>query len=220
MTRLLVLPILFLLLAPLPAAAGTGSLFFGGLSFFDPGDMDDAAKDLNTGGLSPGFDGDFLLAFRADEPTAILAGFGLFWSRRSEDDDGISFTEDPDLARLEMFGIPFTVGFIHRHAAPDERGFAWGALAQWTFLKMSVSTHPADTVRGGFRIDLDGTAERDADGPGLSLFGAYEIPYPLGRLGAGFRVRWTRFSADPISGLADPDAQLTGCSLFLSVSFL
>lgn len=197
-----------------------GSYFRAGLSFFDTGDLDAAAEDLNTADLSPGFDGDFLLAFRARRPTSILAGFGFFWSRRRESDDKISFTPDPDLARLEMVAIPFSIGFLRRYAPPDSPGFAWGALAQWYFAKISVSTDPADTVRGGFRIGLDGGAERDADGPGLSVFFSYEVPYALGRLGAGGRFRWTRLRADPLGGLADPDLSLTGLSFFLSVSFL
>jgi len=210
--------ILFLFFSPLAVRGEVNSLFLGGVSFFDTGNLDRTAADIRTGTLSPGFDGDFLLTFRDAKRTSVLAGFGIFWSRRTEAKDEIPFEAPDRLSRFEAFGFPFSAGFAVRDPERTGRGWAWGVLAHYTFLKISVDADPARGDPSGFLLDASGRGERDAEGPALSVFAVYEIPFFMGRIGAGAKIRYAAIATEEKAGLGTPDFNLSGVTLFLSAA--
>ena len=216
--RAALLAALSLLAGAAGARAGAGSLFLGGLSFFDAGDLDRTSEDIRAGSLSPGFDGDFLLSFRDAKRTSVLAGFGIFWSARTERDEEIPFSAPEEEARLEAFAFPFTAGFVRRPPPDRSRGWAWGALAHYYFVKMTVDADPGLGDPSGFSLDASGRGERDGGGPGISAFAAYEIPFLLGRAGAGVKARHAPVSVNGEPGLYTPDMNLSGITVFLSVA--
>jgi hypothetical protein len=212
-------PAILLLFCFAPAARGeVNSLFLGGASFFDTGDLDRTAADIRTGTLSPGFDGDFLLTFRDAKKTSVLAGFGIFWSRRTEAEDEIPFDAPDRLSRFEAMGFPFSAGFAVRNPERRGRGWAWGVLAHYTFLKLSVDADPARGDPSGFLLDASGRGERDAEGPALSVFAIYEIPFFMGRIGAGAKVRYAALATEEKPGLGTPDFNFSGVTFFLSAA--
>lgn len=211
-------PLLLLLSFALPAAAGVNSLFINGLSFYDTGDFDRSAEDIRAADLSPAYDGDFLLTFRDSKRTSVLAGFGIFWSRRTEDVKDLPFSSPTDKSTIEVIGFPFTVGFARRGSENGGRGWMGGAMAHYYLLKVSVNANPGLGYPAGFSLNMNGEGERDGGGPGLSAFAAYEVPFFLGRIGAGVKGRWTSITIGEKAGLDTPGIDLTGVSLFLSVA--
>jgi hypothetical protein len=198
--------------------AEVNSLFLSGLSFFQTGDLDESAEDLRTGDLSPGFDGDFLLSFRDSHRTSVLAGFGIFWSRRTEDTGNLPFEEPREGSRIEMLGFPLSIGFARRDPARTGAGWFYGALAHYYFLSTSVRADPSLGEIRGFSVGLDGEGERGADGPGVSVFFGYEVPFFLGSIGAGIKGRWTSLSVDEKPGPGTPEYDISGVTLFLSAA--
>lgn len=214
----IVAPIVLLVSFASPLRADVNSLFLSGLSFFETGDLDESVQDLRTGDLSPGFDGDFLLTFRDSHKTSILAGFGIFWSRRTEDTGDIPFEEPTEGSRIEMLGFPLTVGFARRDPARTGPGWFYGAMAHYYFLSTSVRADPGLGEVRGFPVGPDGEGERGADGPGVSVFAGYEIPFFLGYAGVGVKGRWTSLSVDEKPGLGTPEYNISGVTLFLSAA--
>lgn len=212
----LIAPTLLLFLIAAPAAASVNSLFTNGLTFFDTGDFDQTAEDLGADDLSPGYDGDYLLTFRDTKKTTVLAGFGVFWSRRTDKRRDIPFEEAGPKGRIQTIGFPFTLGFGRRDPANAGRGWFWGVLAHYYFLKVSVDA-PDGQEPSYFRVSGD-EGERDAEGPALSAFVAYEVPFFLGRVGAGVKGRVASIAVSDEPGLAKPEIDLTGVTLFLSVA--
>ncbi|MFH1679795.1 MAG: hypothetical protein ABIH26_04030 [Candidatus Eisenbacteria bacterium] len=200
-----------------PSRGEVNSLFLGGLGFFDTGELDRTAADTRTGTLSPGFDGDFLLTFRDKRKTSVLAGFGIFWSRRTEKADDIPFAEPEQRSRFEVLGFPFSAGFVRRDPERSGRGWMWGALAHYYFLKATVDADPNRGDPAWFVLDA-GHGERDAQGPAFSAFAVYELPFFMGRAGAGVKARWAFLSASEEAGVGTPDFNLSGVTLFLSAA--
>jgi len=212
------LPLVLLLSFTAPLRAEVNSLFLSGLSFFQTGDLDQSAEDLRTGDLSPGFDGDFLLTFRDSHRTSVLVGFGIFWSRRTEETGDIPFETPPEPSRIEMLGFPFTVGFARRDPERQGPGWFYGALAHYYFLNTTVEADPGLGDISGFNVGLDGEDQRGADGPGVSAFLGYEIPFFLGYFGVGVKGRWTSISVDEKRGTRTPEYDISGLTLFLSAA--
>lgn len=208
--------IALLLLLPTASAAGVNSLFVNGLSFFDTGDFDRTASDLRADDLSPGYDGDYLLTLRDSKRTSVLAGFGIFWSRRTEKDDDIPFQEETARGGIETIAFPFSVGFARRDPANAGRGWMWGALAHYYFVKVSVDAPPGQEP-AWFRVSGE-EGERSGAGPALSAFAAYEVPFFLGRVGIGAKGRLAFVEIDEERGLGTPEIDLTGVTLFLSAA--
>lgn len=200
------------------ASGEVNSYYMGGVSFFNTGDLNATTDEIDAGDLSPGLDGDFLVSFRDSKRTSVLAGFGILWSQRTEKENDIPFEGPGDRARIELLGFPFTIGFARRNPENGSGGLVWGALAHYYLMKVSVEDQEGDVLSGGFRIGGDGMAERDAAGPGVSLFAAYEIPFFLGRIGAGMKGRWTDIRAEEKDNLGTPEFQLSGITLFLSIA--
>ncbi len=212
-------PLLILLAIALPAAASVNSLFINGLSFYDTGDFDRSAEDIRAADLSPGYDGDFLLTFRNSKRTSVLAGFGIFWSRRTEDVKDIPFSAPTEKSTIEAIGFPFTVGFACRDPENrGRRGWVWGAMAHYYLIKVSVNADPGLGYPSWFSLNESGEGARDGAGPGLSAFAAYEVPFFLGRIGAGIKARWTSLAIDEEAGIDTPGFDLTGVSIFLSLA--
>lgn len=208
-----------ILCIPDPSPAAVDSYFVSGLSFFDTADLAHTASDLNTRSLSPAWDNDFLLSFGAGEGLAVLGGFGLLWSRRTERSDNIPFAPDQGRSRLQLLGFPFSAGVVKRFSPPDRRGWVAGGLAHYYFLQLTVENpNSAEGDPRYFRLAEDDKADRDGQGPGITAFAAYEIPFFLGRLGAGVKARWTSISIDPVDGMSTPDVDLSAITLFLSVA--
>ena len=210
------LAVLAVLTVAVPAEAGVNSLFINGLGFFDTGDLRQASDDLGAGNLSPGYDGDFLLTFRDSHRTSVLTGFGIFWSRRSEKDDPLPFEAPTAPGRIEILGFPFTVGFARRGADPDRRGWVWGAMGHYYYVKLSVDSPPG-LEPSFFRVS-GSEGERNAEGPALSAFAAYEYPFFLGRAGVGVKARYAWIDVDDEAGLSTPDFGMTGVTLFVSAA--
>ncbi len=210
---------MLLAIALFPASAlSVDSYFTPGISFFPSGDLSQTADDLGTRDPSPAFDGDFLLSFRRGTRNSFLAGFGLVLSKRTEMGSDVPFAPAETKAKLQLFSFSFTTGWTKRFAPPDRKGWAAGLFAHYYLVKASVENPTsAEGDPQYFRLRADDTAERNGGGPGVSLFGAYEYPFFLGRIGIGVKARWTAIQVDEIDGLGTPDIDLSGATLFISV---
>ncbi|MFH1277952.1 MAG: hypothetical protein ABIK65_06200 [Candidatus Eisenbacteria bacterium] len=206
-----------LCLTPSLSGAGVNSLFLNGLTFFDTGGFDRTAADLRADDLSPGYDGDYLLTFRDSKKTSVLAGFGIFWSRRTERDDDIPFQAEGAKGRIQAIAFPFSVGFARRDPGDAGRGWMWGALAHYYYLKVSVDAPEELGTPAWFRLSGE-EGERDGQGPALSVFAAYEVPFFLGRAGLGVKGRIAFVAINDERGLGTPDIDLTGLTIFLSAA--
>ncbi len=205
-----------LLVIPQHAHGEVGSMFLNGLSLFASNDIDRTADDLQTGNLNPAYDGDYLLTFGNPNGNHTLFGFGYFWTRRTESNE-LPFGLSSGEARLQLFGFPISAGFGKRFSLSPGRTAVIGLLGQYYFLQASAkSPDPGDPA--WFLLGEDNTGDRNAQGPGLTLFAAYEIPFFFGRIGLGAKGRITSLRVDEISGLAAPDLNLNGATVFLSVA--
>ncbi|NNE10150.1 MAG: hypothetical protein HKN20_16445 [Gemmatimonadetes bacterium] len=202
------------LAAPPGVQADIGIAFMNGGSLYDTGDFKQTANDLELTNPAIAYDGDFLLTF-GDRRGSALVGFGYFWARRTQADD-IPF-ESNDPKRLQMLGFPFTAGYMKRWERANGHYWSLGAMAQYFFMKTTAEN--PDAVDPSWFILREGdTGDRDAQGPGIAVTAGYEMPFFLGLWGAGIKARWTALSVDDVRGLATPDFQISGVSVFVSVA--
>lgn len=197
-----------------PALADMGIVFLNGASLYDTGDLKESARDLEVTNPSLAYDGDFLLTF-GDRRGSALFGFGYFWARRTQADD-IPF-ESRDPKRLQLLGFPFTAGYVKRWERANGHYWSIGAMAQYVFVKATVE-NPDAVDPSWFVLREGNTGDRDAKGPGIAVTAGYEMPFFLGLWGAGVKARWSALSVEDVRGLATPDFQISGISLYLSIA--
>jgi hypothetical protein len=85
-------------------------------------------------------------------------------------------------------------------------------------VKFSVDADPARGDPSWFSLDASGRGERDGEGPALSAFVMYEIPFFLGRAGIGVKGRWAALRITDEPGLSTPEANLSAVTFFLSAA--
>ena len=209
-----------LLAAAAPATpAEIGAIMMGGAAFFNSNDVDRVAEELNFHSLSPGLDGGVFLEIGSPRRgLSALTGVGVFWSRRRHPEDfssdGGAVTRRDGAFRLTSIGLPVTLVY----SIPRGRGrfYAGGGVGYYA----ATVTAEAD-LTGSNWFPSDGSASdgsRSADGPGLHLLVGYEHPTSIGGIGAGVLLRHARFTTDAARGAADFDVDLSGVSLFVSLS--
>lgn len=205
--------------APRIDATELGAIMMAGAAFFNSNDVDRVAEELNFKSLSPGLDGGvFLQVGSARNGWSGLGGIAVFWARRRHptefvSDEG-SITESEGAFRLTSLGIPITA--LYSLSRGRGRFYAGAGVGYY------VATVTADSdVTGSNWFPNDGTSSggtRSADGPGLHLVAGYEHPTPIGGLGAGLLFRHARFPTDDVRGASNFDVDLSGVSLFVSLS--
>lgn len=202
------------------ARAEIGAIMNVGAAFVAANDIDRIAGDLNFGSLSPGVDGGVLLQFgRIDHGWSGAIGLDAFWSRRRLDD--IYFPDDS--GPLESNRSAFTVTAIGFPASaiyslPRMGGRVWaGAGAGYYVATVRANTN----ISGSNYFPNDGTSdegERAADGFGAHAMAGYERATRVGRIGGGVLARLARFPSDEVRGSSDFDVDLSGVTVFLSLS--
>ena len=221
LTAFLPLVALGLLVAASPVdATELGAIMMGGAAFFNSNEVDQVAEELNFKSLSPGLDGGvFLQMGPPRQGVSFLAGIGVFWSRRKHPTD---FTnEQGDVSsgegafRLTSLSLPITA--VYSFPTGAGRFYAGGGAAYY------VATVTAESdVTGSNWFPSDGTTSRSgsrsADGPGYHLIVGYEHPSPIGGIGGGVFLRHAKFPTDPASGVSNFDVDLSGISVFISLS--
>ncbi len=220
-TRLLIIIFILILSFPVVSRCGLDSYYASGVSFFRTADLGSVTDELDTRSLSPGLDSDFLLSFGKPGGSAYLAGFGFIWSKRTERPDDIPFSSENAKASIQVFALPITAGYVKRFSEPGRRGWAAGGLVHYYIVKANVDfPNPEEGDPSYFRIRSDNSAERDAKGPGVSAFAAYEYPFFLGRFGIGIKGRWTSLQTETIDGIGTPEIDLSGVTLYLSIALV
>jgi hypothetical protein len=204
--------------APLRATE-IGAIMMGGAMFFNAGDVDRVAEELDFGSLSPGIDGGVHLEIGSPRGgLTALVGLGVFWSRRQHSDDFVSengdVTRREGAFRLTSIGLPVTLVYsIPRGRA---RFYAGGGVGYY-----AATVSAESDLSGSGWFPGNGSANegsRSADGPGIHLMAGYEHPTSIGGIGAGVLLRHARFPTDAATGASDFDVDLSGISVFLSLS--
>jgi len=203
-----------------PARAEIGARMSVGAAFVAAKEIDRIAADLNFGSLSPGVDGGVLFQFgRLDRGWSGAFGLDAFWSRRRLDD--IYFPDDSGPAESNRSSFSVTaIGFPASavYSLPRMGGrISAGAGAGYYVATVRANTN----LSGSNYFPNDGTAdegERSADGLGLHATVAYERATRVGGIGGGVLMRLARFASDDVRGSSNFDVDLSGVSLFLSLS--
>ncbi len=208
--------------SPAVARADIGAIMVAGAAFFDTGDVNDVARELNfDSSLSPGLEGGVQIQFGSTERgVSGQAGLGLFWSRRRHT-ESVSFEEGLRVARQATFRVtaldlPATLVYSARRW--NGRVYAGAGVAYY----VATITAESDVVGSG-RFPTSGnttSGQRSADGAGSHALLGYERPTSIGGIGGGIFLRSARFTTDSERGLTDFDVDLSGATIFLSLSIL
>jgi hypothetical protein len=199
-----------------PAGAEIGALMNVGAAFVGVDDVDRIANALNFESLSPGIDGGVVIQFGSiDSGVSGEAGIDAFWSRRRTNEfyyvDG---TPSGQQASFQVTALGFPAALVYSL----QRGGGRISLGAGVGYYVATVRAQAD-VSGSNYFASDGfEGERSADGAGLHAQIGYERPTPFGGLGGGIRVRSAKFATDEAPGAAEFEVDLTGVSVFLSLS--
>ncbi len=206
--------------APAPArAAEIGAIMMGGAAFFNSNDVDRVAEELDFGSLSPGIDGGVFLQIGSPRRgLSTLAGVSVFWSRRKHPDNFVSDNGDrtPRDGAFRLTSLGFPVTLVYSIPRGRARFYAGGGVGYY-----AATVSAESDLTGSSWFPSDGSTNdgsRSADGPGIHFLAGYEHPTSIGGIGAGVLLRHARFQTDPVSGASDFDVDLSGVSLFLSLS--
>jgi hypothetical protein len=206
--------------APTPVrAAEIGAIMMGGAAFFNSNDVDRVAEELDFGSLSPGIDGGvFLQIGPPRRGLSTLAGVSVFWSRRKHPDDFVNDSGErmPGEGAFRLTSIGFPVTLVCSIPRGRARFYAGGGVGYYA----ATVTAESD-LTGSSWFPSDGSTNdgsRSADGAGVHFLAGYEHPTSIGGIGAGVLLRHARFQTDSVSGASDFDVDLSGVSVFLSLS--
>ncbi len=206
--------------APAPAlSAEIGAIMMGGAAFFNSDDVDRVAEELDFGSLSPGIDGGvFLQIGPPRRGLGALAGVSVFWSRRKHPDEFVNDNGEraPGDGAFRLTSIGFPVTLVYSIPRGRARFYAGGGVGYY-----AATVSAESDLTGSTWFPSDGTANdgsRSADGPGVHFLAGYEHPTSIGGIGAGVLLRHARFKTDSASGASDFDVDLSGVSVFLSLS--
>jgi hypothetical protein len=116
--------------------------------------------------------------------------------------------------RLTSLALP--VSAVYSIPTGGGRLYAGGGAAYY------VATVTAESdVTGSNWFPNDGisrSGSRSSDGPGFHFLAGYEHPTSIGGIGGGILLRRARFPTDPAPGVSNFDVDLSGVSVFVSLS--
>ena len=207
-------------LAARPARADISATMSAGPAFFDTGDVNEVARELNfDSSLSPGIEGGVQLRFgHADRGLCVQTGLGVFWSRRRHT-ESVSTEQGRLVAHQSTFrvtALDMPATLMYSATRWNGRVYSGAGVAYYV---ATVSVEAEVVSSGHFSTSGSTTAgERSADGLGFHALFGYERPTSIGAIGGGVLVRSARFSTDPERGTTDFDVDLSGITLFISLS--
>jgi hypothetical protein len=203
-------------LSAAPAGAELGALMNVGAAFVGVDDIDRIANEMNFASLSPGIDGGVLIQFGSiDRGWSGEAGIDAFWSRRLIDEvyyiDGVPAGQR---ASFHVTALGFPAAVVYSLQRGGGRLYFGAGLGYY-----AVTVRAEADVSGSNYFPSDGIAgERAAAGAGPHATVGYERPTRFGGLGGGVRFRSANFTTDESPGAAEFEVDLTGVSVFVSLS--
>ena len=214
-TAVVAMPVIASIALASVACAEFGALMNVGAAFVGVDDVDRIANEMNFESLSPGIDGGVLVQFGSiDQGVSGEAGLEAFWSRRRINEIYYVDGTPAGQASFHVTSLGFPAGVVYSMQQGGGRLYFGGGIGYY------VATVRAQAdVSGSNYFSSDGfSGERSADGLGLHATLGYERPTGIGALGGGVRLRSANFTTDESRGAAEFDVDLTGVSVFISLS--